>query len=69
MAHVTLLLDLDRILIGGGISAQGAFLTDRLQREMDQFLPPDFAGECRVLPATLGNQAALLGAVYNLLSR
>lgn len=69
MAHVTLLLDLDRILVGGGISAQGAFLTDRLQREMDRFLPPDFAGECRVLPAALGNQAALLGAVYNLLSR
>ncbi len=62
-ANIALLLDMERIVVGGGISAQGEVLTAPLQAAMDACLPPDFRGACRVVPAALGNHAALLGAV------
>lgn len=62
-ANLVLLLDVSCILVGGGISAQGEALTQPLQRTMDLCLPPEFREHCRVIPAALGNDAALLGAV------
>lgn len=61
-ANIALLLDMERIVVGGGISAQGEALTKPLQTAMDACLPPAFRGGCRVVPAQTGNHAALLGA-------
>ncbi len=61
-ANMALLLDMERIVVGGGISAQGEALTAPLQISMDACLPPDFRCGCRVVPARTGNHAALLGA-------
>lgn len=66
-ANITLLLDLQAILVGGGISAQKEILTPALQACMDRCLPPHFRGRCKVSSALLGNRAALLGAVRPLL--
>lgn len=68
-ANLALALDMERIVVGGGISAQGQNLTCVLQQKMDDCLPPDFRGECEVVPATLGNNAALLGAVSTLVQK
>lgn len=66
-ANITLLLDLQAILVGGGISAQKEILTPALQACMDRCLPPHSRGRCKVSSALLGNRAALLGAVRPLL--
>lgn len=68
-ANMALLLDMQGIVVGGGISAQGDALTLPLQRAMDSCLPVSFRGSCRVVPAQLGNHAALLGAASLLADR
>lgn len=67
-ANMALLLDMERIVVGGGISAQGEKLTAPLQSAMDSCLPPAFRGCCPIVPAKTGNHAALLGAAQLLLS-
>lgn len=68
-ANLALALDMECIVVGGGISAQGQTLTRELQQKMDACLPPDFRGECAVVPALLGNNAALLGSVSTLVQK
>ncbi len=68
-ANMALLLDVQGIVVGGGISAQGEALTLPLQQAMDSCLPASFRGSCRVVPAQLGNHAALLGAASLLVDR
>ena len=68
-ANMALLLDMQGIVVGGGISAQGDALTLPLQRAMDSCLPVSFRDSCRVVPAQLGNHAALLGAASLLADR
>lgn len=54
------------VVIGGGVSAQGAYLGDLLAAAWQKCLPPrPLRTELRV--ATLANDAALYGAVYPLL--
>lgn len=68
-ANIQILLDLDTIVVGGGVSAQKERLTEPLRRAMEECLPPECRDRCRVVPALLGNDAALLGSVCGLLGR
>lgn len=52
------------IIIGGGVSAEGRALTDRIKDKTLSMTIPSFGEELDIVPATLGNDAGLMGAAY-----
>lgn len=62
-ASLIIALDVERMIIGGGISASGDVLMPVLKEETEAYLPPCMHGQCELLAAQCGNDAALLGAV------
>lgn len=56
------LLDLDLVVIGGGVAAAGALLLDPLRRHLRHRAGLDFVRRVRALPGTLGRDAGLIGA-------
>lgn len=60
LAGVILVLDPERIVIGGGVATAGALLFDPLQGELVERLP--FVGPPPVVPAALGADAGFIGA-------
>ncbi|ASK60981.1 hypothetical protein CFK37_01515 [Virgibacillus phasianinus] len=63
LAQIIILVDPKCIIIGGGISAQGDYLLDHIQKQIAQFLPSEFL-KTEIKIAQLYNDAALYGAVY-----
>ncbi|GHI01122.1 ROK family protein [Neobacillus kokaensis] len=63
LAQIILLIDPKCILIGGGISRQGSYLLDHIQKQLPAFLPDHFL-KTNIKIAELYNDAALFGAVY-----
>jgi glucokinase len=62
IAAVLNLLNLERVVIGGGVAAAGPILIDRIVAEAKQrTFPAVFAG-CSFRPATLGSDAGVVGA-------
>ena len=64
LANMLLLIDVPVIIVGGGISAVGQDLTTPLENAVRKHLPPTFQEKMQVLPAALGNDAALWGAAF-----
>jgi len=56
------LLDLDLVVIGGGVAAAGALLLDPLRRHLRRRAGLDFVRRVRALPGDLGRDAGLIGA-------
>lgn len=56
-----------RILVGGGVSAQKTLLIEPLERKVKAAVMPAFAEGLTLTAATLQNDAGLVGAVYYLL--
>lgn len=52
------------IVIGGGVSAQGHVLTDRIKEKTFNMILPSFAQGLDIVPAALGNDAGMMGAAY-----
>ncbi|MUV37226.1 Glucokinase [Lentibacillus sp. JNUCC-1] len=63
LAQIILLVDPERIVIGGGVSQQGDFLLEMIHEAVLAFLPGDFL-KTELVIAELFNDAALYGAVY-----
>ena len=61
MAGITMVVDPEAYLIGGGVSRAGTFLTEKIQRYHDQ-LSTMATKKAKVLLATLGNDAGIYGA-------
>ncbi|AYU54177.1 ROK family protein [Staphylococcus debuckii] len=62
IAQIQIMYDPGLILIGGGISAQGAALLKYIEPKVHDFLPPDY-GVARLQTTQTENHAALFGAV------
>ena len=56
------ILDIRKILIGGGLSASFEYILPALQKELDFWLTPYYKDGLSIKRATLGNDAGLLGA-------
>ena len=57
------LLDLDAVVIGGGVSQVGDVLFDTVKQKVAILAyPPEAAARCRIVPASLGTDAGVLGA-------
>lgn len=57
VTELAMLLDLDTVCIGGGISAQHDLFVHPLEELVHKFDP-----RCRIVPAALGNDAGITGA-------
>jgi glucokinase len=55
--------DVERVVIGGGVSLAGDALFEPLRRMVTRYLPHYLENKADVVPAALGDNAALLGAV------
>ena len=57
--------DPEIVIIGGGIAQAGPSLFDPLRKEMDRFEWRPLGHTVQVIPATLGEKAGAIGAVYH----
>ena len=55
------------IIIGGGISAQGDYLLNKIEKNLHDKLMPSFTNALTLRMASAGNDAGLLGAAYLLI--
>ena len=62
VAGVAALLDLDRVVVGGGIAQAGDLLFDPLNAAFRRHLRVDFGQRTTVERAALGPEAGLIGA-------
>ncbi|KAB2384872.1 ROK family protein [Actinomadura montaniterrae] len=62
IAATATVCDLDRVVIGGGLSAAGEVLFAPLRRHLEGFLTLDYVRRLTVEPFELGRSAGLLGA-------
>jgi len=62
IAGTVTLLDLDVVVIGGGVAAAGPLLFEPLAAAYTRYAALGFASAPRVVPATLGGSAGLIGA-------
>ena len=63
LADYLTVLDLQLLMVGGGVSQVGPLLLDRLQQTIDEQLS-DVAATVRVVPAALGAESGVLGAAH-----
>jgi glucokinase len=61
------ILDLEVIVIGGGVAAAGEFLIEHVKSEVSARIYDQVPQSCRIVPATLGNNAGVIGAALRAL--
>ncbi|MED2005030.1 ROK family glucokinase [Brevibacillus laterosporus] len=62
LSHIANLLNPAKIVIGGGVSAAGDVLFRLIRKSFDSYTWKIAADSCEILPATLGNDAGVIGA-------
>lgn len=62
LSSAAALLDLDRVVVGGGVAGAGDSFFGPLRAAFHRHARISFARRCQVLPAALGRQAGLVGA-------
>jgi glucokinase len=62
IAGAAAVLDLDRVVIGGGVAGAGPLLFDPLRRELRRRARLAFLAHLEVRPAALGQEAGVIGA-------
>jgi glucokinase len=62
IASATHLCDLEVVTVGGGLAQAGSLLFDPLEDALRTHVGLDYARDVRVVPATLGQSAGLVGA-------
>jgi ROK family protein (putative glucokinase) len=69
MANVVSLLDPEKIIIGGGVSKAGAVVFDTIRNVIDKRCFKIMAQGVKVVPAELGTDAGVVGAIGIVLSK
>lgn len=64
LAGILNTIDVEEIVIGGGLAEAGAALLVPIKRYIDLAVFPEIRGKYRFAKAQLGNDAGVLGAVY-----
>lgn len=67
--NIIYLLNPEVIVIGGGITAQKEYLEEKIRKEVNDGIISDMFRKTRIELAQQGNQAGLLGALYNFLNK
>lgn len=58
------ILDTEIIVIGGGVSLAGPILFDKVNEKLKEYALPTTLENLKIVPATLGNDAGIIGAAY-----
>lgn len=58
----------DLVIIGGGVSSQEDLFIGPLRNKVLNMIMPSFSKDLKICSANLGNNAGLIGAVYNLIN-
>lgn len=66
LAQISMIIDPEVFVIGGGVSRAGTFLIDAIYKHYDKFTPIS-KNKSRIVLATLGNDAGIYGAARLLL--
>ncbi|MPN01101.1 Glucokinase [bioreactor metagenome] len=61
-------LDPEELVIGGGVSEAGDAFLKPLKTALDQYAFPQISGHIQLRKATLGNDAGVYGAAYQVLN-
>lgn len=69
IANICYVLNPEVVVLGGGIMAQREYLKDMLRNSLDKYLIASVAKHTRLAFAENQNQAGMLGAFYNFISR
>lgn len=69
IANVICLFDPGLIIIGGGVSKQKNFLIDNIYKSLRKHLPEEFLENTIIKVAKCGNDAGMIGSVYEFLKR
>ena len=67
LANVCCLLNPDLIVLGGAVMAQEKYLRPRIEQRLEDLVVLNMRVNTKIAFAKLGNDAAMLGALYNLL--
>lgn len=62
VSHVANTLSPSHIVIGGGVSASGEFLRQKIEEKAHSFMIPFIRETCEIVLAELGNDAGIIGA-------
>jgi len=65
ISNICYVINPDAVILGGGITAQGKYLYDILDKKMDKYLIESIRQNTELLFAKNGNQAGMLGAFCN----
>lgn len=65
IANLCYVVNPEILVLGGGIMQQTAYLSDRIEKAVKNFLLPPFAERTKILYAKHGNDAGIIGAYYN----
>lgn len=68
IADIVYILDPGIIIIGGGVSAQGDYLLYKIREGLAKFLYKPFLDKTQIVMAKCGNDAGLIGSVYEFVS-
>lgn len=69
IANICYVINPEVVVLGGGIMAQKEYLRDLLRKSLDKYLIPSVAEHTKLAFAENQNQAGMLGAFYNFMSR
>lgn len=64
LGSVINLLDIRKVIVGGGVSAAGDFILEPARETMMRFVMPGLRHGVEIIQETLGNEAGLLGAAH-----
>lgn len=58
------LLDIRKVIVGGGLSAAGDFIFESARKSVREYVMPDHRDDIEIVRETLGNEAGMLGAAH-----
>lgn len=64
LGNYAIVMNPEKIVIGGGVSKAGEVLFKRIRNYYDKYALPNFTGNIEIVPATLGNDAGVIGAAW-----
>ena len=67
LAGIMNTIDVEEIIIGGGLSEAGASLLDPLKEKLENYVFPQIRNHFSLKKALLGNDAGVYGAAYSYL--
>ncbi|MDE6952033.1 MAG: ROK family protein [Lachnospiraceae bacterium] len=63
ISNIVILLDPEKVILGGGISGQGDFILNPVREKLKTMMPEEFFRHMKVEMAQCANDAGILGAV------